>query len=168
MQKVLLGAVLLTACSSTPANLDLRGARIRLSWMRSFHPPIELEVTPSANGPVLQVVAPDGFDQFTTVLSTGQWGTLEQLLRDADFWSMPSAEPEKKTRTGEVQTGLDCSTLRLEVVHGSQVHWAKRWWHGDNPEFTTACVCLLRWSGLAVAETIHSYGLDHRLSRLCS
>lgn len=57
-------------------------------------------------------------------LSAGEWHTLQQALRDADFWRLPECFP---------QTALDGESWTLTGRLGEQFHSSSGWSPGEGP-----------------------------------
>ena len=83
-------------------------------------------------------------------------------------WSMESDEPLKVTADGGIVVGADGAQWLLEGADQSRYHFVDRWFHQDDPSFERACLCLLVWSELDIAEDLDGYGATLPTEQECS
>jgi hypothetical protein len=159
-----------------PTGTSTRAA-FRFTWIPSFTPTITVRVV--RNDARITLVAKrlsgsGGYEpgrirrQVRFTLSTRQWSELSSLIDEANFWAMPSEEPEKCDASGTCWVGMDGAQWLLEGADSTRYHFVDRWFHEDYPEFEAACFCLLKWSGLVSEAELTAYLGERRPSPDCT
>lgn len=152
-------------------------AAFRFTWIPSFTPTLTVRVVRSDARITLvakRLSGAGGYEpgrvrrQVRFALSTQQWSELSSLIDAADFWAMPSEEPEKCDASGACWVGMDGAQWLLEGADSTRYHFVDRWFHEDYPEFEAACFCLLQWSGLVTEAELTAYLGERRPSPDCT
>ena len=129
-------------------------ARYRVLCLPSFERPVAVRVERGAGGARLRAVELDGVDgrkpgalarEERRAVTVAEWEALERLLEAADYWALPTDDPERG--------GYDGTRWVLEGVRGGRHHVVDRWepWPDRDPAVGAACLYLLRLSALAPA-----------------
>lgn len=131
----------------------------RFLWLRAFHPPVAVRLWKTGNQSYISTkqlsnvgVPINGEAIFpktlavneTQSISDGAWAHFQELLKKAEFWSMPT--------TDETPIGPDGSGWLLEGVKQDQYHMV----HRQSPEqgaYREVCIYLLRVSRVKIDES---------------
>ena len=128
----------------------------RLLWLPSFHHSICVRIDRTPAGPKLHATVLDGAGGYkpglvaierNIVLPEDEWKTLNQLLEQAGFWTMP-------TRLAE-DGGCDGDQLIIEGVSGGTYHLVDRWM--PEPAYLELCRHMLDLTGLDIQQSWGSY-----------
>jgi hypothetical protein len=133
-----------------------RGLEIyRFLWLRTFHNPIVLRITKTADATYLTVKRLDGKGGYSPgkidvdtqkPISASQWNKFRALLSDSSFWDMPSKEPKKQFARA------DGALWILEGVHRRRYHFVHRHIIEDEPNFQKICLYLLSLSEIQLKK----------------
>jgi hypothetical protein len=131
----------------------------RFLWLRSFHPPVSVRLWQTGTQSYMSTkqlsnvgVPKNGEAVFIKTLAVNEtrsmtkeeWAHFQELLKKAEFWSMPT--------TDETPIGLDGAGWLLEGVKQDQYHVV----HRQSPEdgtYREVCIYLMRVSGVKIDES---------------
>jgi hypothetical protein len=128
--------------------LDVSGGETteiyRFLWLRSFDRPVFVRVERRGNQIKLftkELSGPQKASRdYSRNLDRTEWCELLKLLRQADYWNLPTSEPIN---------GVDGAEWILEGVRENHYHVVDRW-SPRTGEFREACLYLLRLSGVEI------------------
>lgn len=131
----------------------------RFLWLRSFHPPVSVrlwrtgkqshmttkqlsDVGVPQNGEA--IVPKTMASNETQSITEEEWDHFQELLKKAEFWSMPTVD--------ETPIALDGAGWLLEGVKLDQYHVVHRQ-SPDQGAYREVCIYLLRVSGVKIDES---------------
>lgn len=136
-----------------PVLKDIQNGEVyRFTWLRTFHNPITIRLTKKENEINLTWKQCDGAGGYSpgklTIdkskkLSQNDWETFLNMLREIDYWNLPTNEPDVM--------GCDGAQWILEGVNEGRYHVVDRW-TPRNTDFSKVCMYLLDLTNLKIKE----------------
>lgn len=136
-----------------PVLINIQNEEVyRFTWLRTFHNPIAIRVSKNENEITLTWKSCDGAGGYapgkliidkSKKLSQNEWETFLKMLKDIDYWNLPTNEPDVM--------GCDGAQWILEGVNNGEYHVVDRW-TPRNTDFSEVCMYLLDLTSLKIKE----------------